>query len=147
MPRLNREAAAAGRALPAGSVSACTDVTGFGLAGHACEMAEASGVVLEIDGTALPVLPGAAALAAGNLPGGARTNREHFGARVELGPGVADPLPLLVFDPQTSGGLLMAVSPGASAVLLATLRQGGVDAHQIGRVSPGRAGAPIVQIR
>ena len=67
----------------AGAVHACTDITGFGLIGHASEMAAASGCTLEIDAEPVPLLAGARALVRGNIPGGGRTNREHFGGGVE----------------------------------------------------------------
>ena len=91
-------------------VHACTDVTGFGLIGHASEMAAASGCSLEIDAGAVPLLEGARALVRGNIPGGGRTNREHFGARRRRG-GRASTATWWTscYDPQTSGGLLVAV--------------------------------------
>lgn len=147
MSTLNRDAAATARAMPAGAVSACTDITGFGLAGHACEVAAASGVTLVIDAAALPLLPGAAKLARANLPGGGRTNRQHFGSRVAVASDVADALRLIVFDPQTSGGLLLAVAPSASEELLRRLSARGVPAHQIGRVDAAQSGEPLVRIR
>ena len=69
--------------MPAASVHACTDITGFGLLGHASEMAAASGCSLEIDAAAVPLLEGARELVSGNVPGGGRTNRQHFGARID----------------------------------------------------------------
>ena len=83
MVRLNRDAARTLRALPAGVVSACTDVTGFGLAGHGAAMAAASGVTLVFETPSLPLLEGALGLAAANTPGGGRTNQQHFGPRVD----------------------------------------------------------------
>jgi selenide,water dikinase len=82
MITLNRTAAEVLERAPAGVVHACTDVTGFGLIGHGSEMARASGCSLEIDASRLPVLDGARELSRGNNPGGARTNREHFGPGV-----------------------------------------------------------------
>jgi selenide,water dikinase len=146
MVRLNREAASAARRLTPGAVSACTDITGFGLAGHASEMAEASGVTLAIEASALPVLPGAVELAAANLSGGARTNQDHFSPRVKLGSSVPAPLGLIVFDPQTSGGLFFAVEAAAVGALLAALGQAGVSAQQIGRVIDRAPGGILVQI-
>src|SRR5690606_18517797 len=109
MTSLNRSAAEALAALPAGFVHACTDVTGFGLAGHASEMAGASGVTIRIDAAALPVLDGAEALAEANLPGGGRSNEAHFGQSIRVGETVSRVRRLLAFDPQTSGGLLIAI--------------------------------------
>ena len=140
MARLNRDAAAAARSLSPGDISACTDITGFGLAGHASEMAEASGATLELDAGALPLLPGATALAAANTSGGGRTNRDYFGGRVTIGPAVDEPTRLLLFDPQTSGGLLFAVAPGAARLLTERLGAAGVGAWNVGRVAEGGAG-------
>ena len=146
MTRLNLEAAAAGRALPRGAVSACTDVSGFGLAGHASEMAEASGATLVFDAARLPLLPGVEALAAANLSGGARTNQDYFGPRVDIGAEVPELLRLLAFDPQTSGGLLIALDP--SAVEAFRTRLAGSDAlpQTIGRVEPPDSGGVLVRI-
>lgn len=134
MTRLNREAASAARTLPPGDISACTDITGFGLAGHASEMAEASGVIFEIEAAALPLLPGARALAEANTSGGARSNRDHFGPRVAIDPEIDEPARLILFDPQTSGGLLLAVSPAAAQPLIDRLHAAGVGAWKIGQV-------------
>ena len=95
-------------------VSACTDVTGFGLAGHAAEMAAASGVTIAID-TDGAARSSKAPRAGGSehLPGGGRTNAAHFGPRRPDRPGSVTPaMRLVCFDPQTSGGLLLAVDPG-----------------------------------
>ena len=146
MVRLNRDAASAARRLPEGAVSACTDITGFGLAGHASEMADASGVTIAIDSSVLPVLPGAAELAAANLSGGARTNQDYFASRVRIASSVPAPLRLMVFDPQTSGGLLLAVQPASVDRLLAALDQTGVLARQIGRVTNRAPDDTLVQI-
>lgn len=112
-------------------VHGCTDVTGFGLMGHACEMAEASGVSLVIDAASVPVLPGARLLALGNRTGGGAGNVRHFGARVVLD-GVPDDLAAVLSDPQTSGGLLAAVAPATADVALAALSDAGIEARVIG---------------
>ena len=141
MVRLNRDAAAIARTLPAGVVSACTDVTGFGLAGHSCEIAAASRVTLSLDAGSLPLLDGALLLASTNTPGGGKTNREHFGPRVLFAESVSEPLRLVAFDPQTSGGLLMAIDAAASGHVLGRLADLGVPARPIGRVeSPDSSG-------
>ena len=96
--------------------SAVTDVTGFGLAGHAWEIADRSGAALHFDGSALPLLPGARRAAAGGVrTGGDPRNREHLDGRVTVTErdGRQEELAALVFDPQTSGGLLAAVDPDA----------------------------------
>ena len=98
------------------AVHACTDVTGFGLAGHAVEVADASGVTLALDPRRIPVFDGVRAIALDHQPGGTRTNREHFGRRVAIdAAATGDPTTLpLLFDPQTSGGLLAALDPDSS---------------------------------
>ncbi len=134
MVRLNRQAAEAVRAKPAGQVHACTDVTGFGLIGHAHHMARASQVTLEIDARSVPVFEGVTGLVSANRSGGMATNLEHFGVDVDAGGGVeADRLALL-YDPQTSGGLLLAVDQGAADVFLAELAAVGEQAARVGQV-------------
>jgi selenide,water dikinase len=114
MRRLNRWAAEALSA-SADAPHAVTDVTGFGLFGHAWEMAERSGARLVLDADALPFYPGARATAArGVRTGGDARNRTYLDGRVEVGSGVAPEIEALCFDPQTSGGLLAAVAPGAA---------------------------------
>jgi selenide,water dikinase len=107
MITLNRLAAEA-RSLPP-AVHACTDVTGFGLIGHASEMAAASHCTLEIDAAAIPLLPGVLALVHGNVPGGGRTNVQHFGSETRISTDLDPELVQLLYDPQTSGGLLVAL--------------------------------------
>jgi selenide,water dikinase len=136
MTRLNRDAADVVRRLPAGVVSACTDVTGFGLAGHGAGMAAASGCTLTFEMASVPLLEGALALAPGNAPGGTKTNETHFGPRVETATDVPDVLRRLAFDPQTSGGLLLAVESGATGHLLGRLADAGVEACVVGQVDP-----------
>ena len=135
MVQLNRTATEALLRLPAAAVHACTDVTGFGVIGHATEMARASGCVVELNVSAIPLLTGALELVEGNTPGGGRTNLEHFGGGVTVAPGL-DPRRLqLLYDPQTSGGLLVALSPEAADVALAALASAGVAAHQVGTIA------------
>lgn len=109
MKRLNREAA---RLAARHGVRAATDITGFSLLGHAWEMAAASGVGLRFDFESIPLYPQAARLAAEwCFPGGGFDNAEFFGPRVRFAPQFSQDQQLLLFDPQTSGGLLFAVSP------------------------------------
>ena len=143
MTSLNRGAAEAIAALEAGAVRACTDITGFGLAGHASEMAAASGVTLRIDAAALPVLEGAEALAVANVPGGGRTNETHFGAAVTAGPGISPERLLVAYDPQTSGGLLIAVQPAHLEALRAGLLAAGAGAWVIGRAEAAAGGVHV----
>lgn len=113
-------------------VHACTDITGFGLLGHASEMAAASHVTLTIDAASLPVIPGVLEMVALNKSGGLGTNRDHFGAGVEFGPAVSEEIGDLLFDPQTSGGLLIAVSDADAPRAMAALQGAGVAASFVG---------------
>ncbi len=107
MKKLNREAA--GLAVETG-LRGGTDVTGFSLLGHAAELAEASGVGLRFAVEKVPFFSCARKYAGmGTFPGGASDNRSHFGPRVRFGAGVSEATQMLLFDPQTSGGLLLAV--------------------------------------
>lgn len=118
------------------NVRGATDITGFGLAGHGLELARASGVTLELDALRLPLLPHAQALAdAGMVPGGGKVNREVFGPQVVFDDDVSEALRILIFDPQTSGGMLMAVPPEAQSRLESCLEQEHLgQARVIGRV-------------
>jgi selenide,water dikinase len=118
-------------------VEAATDVTGFALLGHAWEVACASKVTIEIDARAVPLLDGAFELAsAGMLTSGDKTNREYIGADVEIAPGVDANLVKLLFDPQTAGGMLIAIREEKAEALLRKLREHYPRAQTIGRVSP-----------
>jgi selenide,water dikinase len=136
MIQLNRGAAEALAALDEGAVHACTDVTGFGLIGHATEMARASGVVVEIDIEAVPLLAGALDLVDRNTPGGGRTNATHFGGGVTTADGLDSRRVQLLYDPQTSGGLLAAVAPEHADAAMTALAARDVTAHLVGRVKP-----------
>jgi selenide, water dikinase len=142
MIALNRAAAEVAGQLPAGAVHACTDITGFGLAGHATEMATASGCTLEIQASAVPLLEGARALVQGNIPGGGRTNRQHFEQFTRIDAGVDPRVADLLFDPQTSGGLLLAIDASARSEAEAGLTAAGVPVAFIGRAS-ARGDAPV----
>jgi selenide, water dikinase len=134
MRTLNRAAAAVIEPRSGTDVHACTDVTGFGLAGHATEMAVASGVTLEIDAGRLPVFDGVVEMASGNRSGGLLSNQQHFAAGVVVEEGVDPRRGDLLYDPQTSGGLLIAVAAGLTTELLNSFRRAGVAAVEIGRV-------------
>jgi selenide,water dikinase len=124
-------------------VHAMTDVTGFGLMGHGREVAMASGVVLEIEAEKVPRLPGALeAIAAGAIPGGLLANREYAECVVteDASSGIPQGIRTLMFDPQTSGGLLISVSESATAGLLQAMRSAGILAARIGRVLEGTPG-------
>lgn len=110
-------------------VHGCTDITGFGLLGHAREMALGSSVSLEIEAARVPLLPGALEYAEkGALPGGLKNNREFASGDVETSPGLSSALEALLYDPQTSGGLLIALSE-REANQVPSIRR-------IGRVAP-----------
>jgi len=143
MRTLNRAAADAIRALPAGAVHACTDITGFGLAGHGSEMARASGVTLTIDARAIPMFAGAADLAAQNRSGGLASNQEHFAGEIEVASGVDPAIELLLFDPQTSGGLLVAAAAAHADQVFAALTAAGIRSARIGVASPKVKGRHI----
>lgn len=135
-----------GRALPDDpGVHAATDVTGFGLLGHALEMCRGAGLGAAIRLGDVPLLPGVEVLARRGVgTGAAGRNWASYGAAVRLPDGLADWRRGLLCDPQTSGGLLIAVAPGAAEPLLARLRGAGcADAAAIGVT---RAGAPTVEV-
>jgi len=116
-------------------VRGATDITGFGLLGHAWELARASKVTIEIDSAHVPLLPGALELAgAGLLTSGDKTNREYVGDDVEIGVQVSKELRSLLYDPQTAGGLLISVAHDRSDALLARLRETYYSAAIIGQV-------------
>jgi selenide,water dikinase len=139
MAALNR---AAGEALVEVGVSAATDITGFGLAGHLHEVAHASGVVARLDAGAVPILPGARAQAeAGVVPGGSKRNAEHFGRWITWAEGVPAWMRLLLVDAQTSGGLLACVPADRLEALLGALARREVDSAVIGRLETPSSGA------
>lgn len=117
-------------------VNACTDVTGFGLFGHACEMAQMSQVTLTISVSKVPWFKEAEEyVAKGCLPGGSISNKEYFGPSVKTEPRIPQELQDICFDAQTSGGLLMAVdNKKANAMLKELHNQGVKDAAIIGEV-------------
>lgn len=129
---LNRQAAEiAGRFSP----TACTDITGFGLAGHVTEMARAGKKRIGIEVKNVPVIAQALEYGSmGLLPAGAHTNRAYFSDMVTLDPGMDDLLADLMFDPQTSGGLVLALSAENSGKCLSALRDAGVNAMIIGEI-------------
>jgi len=117
---------------------ACTDVTGFGLIGHAEEMARASGVRVVIDASQAPALPGAMEyIKQGHITGGAGRNREGVAGKVEVADDVSEEIEHLLYDAQTSGGLLIAVAPDSADALASALEAGDFLAARIGRVEAG----------
>ncbi len=129
-----------------GAVRALTDVTGFGLLGHALEMAEGSGVRMRIEAAAVPLLPGARELAERDVvPGGSKANLAWVAPRVRFPEALPPADRQLLADAQTNGGLLAAVDPGRAAELLAALRGAGVAAVAVGEVLPGAPG-PVLEV-
>lgn len=117
-------------------IRAATDITGFGLLGHAWELARASRVTIEIDSQRVPQLPGAIELARRKmLTQGDRTNREYVGDNIRIDRGVSKELQSLLFDPQTAGGMLIAVPPEKAGELLAGLMENYPHAAVIGRAT------------
>ncbi len=147
MMALNRAAAeAAADPDLAGGVHAMSDLTGFGLAGHLHEMAELSGAAIEIDLGAAPALGGLQeAVAAGYGSGGQNRNREYYGARLSmLGDRELTPFEeALLYDPQTSGGLLIAAGIVEAPHLIHELRERGVEAAPVARVTERAAGGRL----
>jgi selenide,water dikinase len=142
--RLNRGGAMVIREL---GLKASTDVTGFGLGGHLLEMAQASGVCAELDLAAVPFFPEALEQAAlGFLPAGSVCNRNHYRPRTHLSPGLEDLRVALVFDAQTSGGLILGVPQGQLAQAQAMLQASGDLSVCIGRVVQAQPGGPALTI-
>ena len=135
MSRLN--AAASDLAVLHG-VRGATDITGYGLLGHASELAEASGVSLRLHLRAVPFLAGAETYVRGAfIPGGSADNRLYFAPRVRFGEGIDDYARMLLFDAQTSGGLLLCVPPYVADAYLGEARAQDIAAWVVGEVEPG----------
>jgi selenide,water dikinase len=144
---LSRERAKGGQAKSNGgfSVHALTDVTGFGLIGHAREMARAANVSFRIRSSKVPLLPGALeCVRAGYIPGGLKANREFAECVVAYQGEVPEEVKTLLFDPQTAGGLLISVAEKDSERLVNALNQKGVGAVEIGEVL--RARKPLLTV-
>ena len=157
MSQLNRAASEAlqevqEKAVATQPIHAVTDITGFGLLGHAREMALGNSergiepVSLEIDHFAVQYLPGALDAARGGfLPGGLKNNRDFVGDCVGLAAGIRQEYRDLLFDPQTSGGLLIAISPDSADSAVTALERHGVSARRIGKVIPKTN--PLLSVR
>lgn len=142
MVQLNAAAARAIRAVGIpDTVHTVTDITGFGLLGHLLHWVRAAGVSIELDSDAIPLLPGAWELcAAGFTTGGGAANLRHVAPHLDVGPDVEPVMLALLSDPQTSGGLCIAVDPDGKDRLLEALQQNGVEVRAvIGRVAEGPA--------
>jgi selenide,water dikinase len=127
-------------------VKGATDVTGFALIGHAWEMAKASGVTIELDARAVPLLEGALELAtAGLLTSGDKSNRAYVGEETSVGATVDEFLLRLLYDPQTAGGMLLAVTPAAAEDALARLRENYPRAAVIGKATERQDCAVVIE--
>jgi selenide,water dikinase len=127
------------------TVHAATDVTGFGLIGHAREMAAGSDVSLRIDSAKVPLLEGAMdCIRAGFIPGGLKNNREFAECLVGYEANVPEEIRTILFDPQTAGGLLLSVARSDADPLVTALNNAGVPAVEIGEVLP--QGKPLIQV-
>ncbi len=141
MLALNKDASEA--ALLVG-VNSCTDISGFGLLGHLCNMARESGVSACVFNNAVPRMEGAETLAIAEktMQSGAQRNMDHHHPAVTLSRGVSNESLKLLYDPQTSGGLLLSIKPSKSANLLTELQSRGISrATVIGEITEGETGA------
>lgn len=142
MMRLN---AAAAEAMVEAGAHACTDVTGYGFLGHAHQMAHASGISIEVDVAAVPLLNGARqAVEAGHIAGGLNANRSFLAEWVRDDSGDEAGVNLL-YDPQTSGGLLISVAADRASALADALAARSEPVHPVGRVSEGPAGRILIR--
>jgi selenide,water dikinase len=136
MTRLNRTA---GLLAVEFGLSAATDVTGFSLLGHGFEMAEASGVALYFDYAQIPFVSGARKYAEiWTFPGGASDNRAHFGSHINFDPSIDEAGQMLLFDPQTSGGLLLGVPQEKLNAFLIRAKELDQPLWVIGEVGQGK---------
>ena len=144
MKMLNKEAA---EAMTEIGVHACTDITGFGLLGHACEMIEDEGKGMAINSSKVPILPGTEEYAMmGLIPGGTIRNRDFRLSMIESAIGISDEKLLILFDAQTSGGLLIAVADEKANSLLERLHQKGVkEAALIGEIIEDPIGKIVIK--
>jgi selenide,water dikinase len=146
MAMLNKAACEAVRDL---KVHGATDVTGFGLMGHSCEMAEGAGLTLALDAKSVPVFPGALELVReGVFSGGCSRGKQHLAERVRVEKSVDEALANLFFDAETSGGLLLAMPDADAEKAVRRLRDAGAPCHQIiGRFGKRAVGEPFVVVR
>jgi len=126
-------------------VHAATDVTGFGLIGHAREMALGSGTSVHIYSAEVPFLEGALdCVRGGYIPGGLKANREFAECVVGYEPGIPDEIKTILFDPQTAGGLLFSVAREDAAPMLEALKAAGIPAAEVGEILP--RGKPLIRV-
>jgi selenide, water dikinase len=150
MAKLNREAAEAlheaeATTRDASAVHAVTDITGFGLLGHAHEMARGSGISVRLDHSRIAYLPGAVEAARRKFfAGGLKNNRDFVEGCVEFAPGVVEEYRALLYDPQTSGGLFVAIAPKVAGAAQDLLARHGISAQQVGEVLAKRS--PLIEV-
>jgi len=144
MTTLNRQAAELMTQMPV--IHACTDVTGFGMLGHACEMIEGSDVGLKIDAAAVPYFEGVRELVeSGYVPGGLYRNKNFRMPMIDVEPSCPEWLLEILFDPQTAGGLLIALPAGDAETLVRRMREAGIgDAAVVGEFTAVLKGRIIV---
>lgn len=127
------------------SVRGATDITGFGLLGHAWELAKGSQVTIEINAAQVPLIHGAHEMARRKmLTQGDKTNREYVGDDIVLSAGLSKEMASLLYDPQTAGGMLISIAPNQADALLARLKETYADATIIGRVTEKAARSLVV---
>ncbi len=142
MASLNKAAYEAGRAV---GLSACTDITGFGLLGHLCEMLQGGETCAVLDASRIALLPGVFALAEeGIIPKNTYTNREHFGRHIHFANDIPLAMQDVLFDPQTSGGMLMSLPREKAGALLRLLENSPANAQVIGFIQKGTK--PLVSV-
>jgi selenide,water dikinase len=142
MTTLNKAAA---EAIAGFAVHSLTDITGFGLIGHAREMSLASNVALRLYASRIPLLEGALdCVRAGYIPAGLKANREFAECVVGYADGIPEDVKTMLFDPQTAGGLLVSVAAQDSDGLSRALNATGVPAIEIGQVLP--PGKPLISV-
>jgi len=126
--------------------NACTDITGFGFLGHACQLAQNSHVGMKVNSGSIPVFTEVQEFAkAGLCPGGLRRNREFYGKMVEFSKQVPDYIKDILFDPQTSGGLLISLASEDAELLVGRLKKAGItEAVVVGEVISKPLGKIIV---
>jgi selenide, water dikinase len=143
MAALNKKASVLMREV---GVHACTDITGFGFLGHTCQLAENSGIGIRVNSTAVPVfLEVEGFIKQSLIPGGLNRNRAFYGKKIEFSKQVPDYLRDVLFDPQTSGGLLISLDPEKADSLLSKLKKDGIkEAAVVGEIVSKRAVKIIV---
>ena len=141
---MNRDAAEVMKDFP---VHACTDITGFGFLGHLAEMVEGSGPGVRVESERVPILPETLTYAGmGLVPAGAHNNRAYRAAMVDFAPTVDAILQDVLFDPQTSGGLLIGLGGDRAEALVAALKEKGIaEAAIVGEAVPEPRGRIIVR--